>query len=43
MTLKKPEPLNKDHHLADFDSHYPELDPRKVEHRVKIITEHRAK
>lgn len=26
MTLKKPEPLNKDHNLTDFNSHYPELD-----------------
>lgn len=26
MTLKKPEPLNKDHNLADFNSNYPELD-----------------
>lgn len=26
MTLKKPEPLNKDHNLNDFNSHSPELD-----------------
>lgn len=26
MTLQKPEPLNKEHDLANFDSHYPELD-----------------
>lgn len=26
MTLKKPEPLNKDHNVADFNSNYPELD-----------------
>lgn len=26
MTLKKPEPLNKDHNLTDFNSNYPELD-----------------
>jgi GNAT superfamily N-acetyltransferase len=26
MTLKKPEPLNKDHSLTDFNSNYPELD-----------------
>jgi GNAT superfamily N-acetyltransferase len=26
MTLKKPEPLNKDHHLSDFNSNYSELD-----------------
>ncbi|EHL31144.1 GNAT family N-acetyltransferase [Legionella drancourtii] len=25
MTLKKPEPLNKDHNLTDFNSNYPEL------------------
>lgn len=26
MTLKKPEPLNKDHNLTDFNSNYSELD-----------------
>lgn len=26
MTLKKPEPLNKEHDLSDFNSSYPELD-----------------
>lgn len=26
MTLKKPEPLNKDHNLTDFNCSYPELD-----------------
>lgn len=26
MTIKKPEPLNKDHNLTDFNSNYPELD-----------------
>lgn len=26
MTLKKPEPLNKEHYLTNFNSNYPELD-----------------
>ena len=43
MTLKKPEPLNKNHHLVSFDSNYHELDTWLKKHAFQAQTSGSAK